>query len=207
MSDFCVDHSSCSRVHAALVYHKHLNRAFLVDLGSSESLIFESLWFMQFLFVPFYVLHVVGVSNSHNKKWKKIYIDTWILYHSLQTWIFLYSLSIWVFLFCLVLELIEFSYHECVAEFIVTITSFGFQLTARSSVASVSSLKSRPNFQWTASSTSAPPRGPTSSGSGLKLVSIRQQKNTEFSFTCLIHKAQLPWSWSDIIPSKRNIVI
>ena len=36
MCDFCIDHSSCSRVHAALVYHKHLNRAFLVDLGSSK---------------------------------------------------------------------------------------------------------------------------------------------------------------------------
>lgn len=36
MNDFCIDHASCSRVHAALVYHKHLNRAFLVDLGSSK---------------------------------------------------------------------------------------------------------------------------------------------------------------------------
>ncbi len=40
MSDVCVDHSSCSRVHAALVYHKVLSRAFLVDLGSSKSSIF-----------------------------------------------------------------------------------------------------------------------------------------------------------------------
>ena len=36
LSDFCVDHQSCSRVHAALVYHKHLKRAFLVDLGSTH---------------------------------------------------------------------------------------------------------------------------------------------------------------------------
>ncbi|XP_026805552.1 nuclear inhibitor of protein phosphatase 1 [Rhopalosiphum maidis] len=36
MSDFCIDHQSCSRVHAAFVYHKHLNRAFLVDLGSTH---------------------------------------------------------------------------------------------------------------------------------------------------------------------------
>lgn len=36
MSDFCIDHQSCSRVHSAFVYHKHLNRAFLVDLGSSK---------------------------------------------------------------------------------------------------------------------------------------------------------------------------
>ena len=36
LNDFCIDHGSCSRVHAALVYHKHLNRSFLVDLGSSK---------------------------------------------------------------------------------------------------------------------------------------------------------------------------
>ncbi|XP_058808852.1 nuclear inhibitor of protein phosphatase 1 [Phymastichus coffea] len=36
LNDFCIDHASCSRVHAALVYHKHLNRAFLVDLGSTH---------------------------------------------------------------------------------------------------------------------------------------------------------------------------
>lgn len=36
MNDFCIDHASCSRVHSALVWHKHLNRAFLVDLGSTH---------------------------------------------------------------------------------------------------------------------------------------------------------------------------
>lgn len=36
MNDFCIDHASCSRVHAAFVYHKHLHRAFLVDLGSTH---------------------------------------------------------------------------------------------------------------------------------------------------------------------------
>ncbi|RWS17880.1 hypothetical protein B4U79_07455 [Dinothrombium tinctorium] len=36
LNDFCIDHASCSRVHAALVYHKHLKRAFLVDLGSTH---------------------------------------------------------------------------------------------------------------------------------------------------------------------------
>lgn len=36
MNDFCIDHASCSRVHAALVYHKHLNISYLVDLGSSK---------------------------------------------------------------------------------------------------------------------------------------------------------------------------
>jgi len=36
MTDFVVDHGSCSRVHAALVWHKHLQRSFLVDLGSTH---------------------------------------------------------------------------------------------------------------------------------------------------------------------------
>ena len=34
--DFPLDHQSCSRLHAALVYHKHLDRFFIMDLGSSE---------------------------------------------------------------------------------------------------------------------------------------------------------------------------
>lgn len=34
--DFVLDHTSCSRVHAALLYHKHLKRSFLVDLGSTH---------------------------------------------------------------------------------------------------------------------------------------------------------------------------
>ncbi len=34
--DFTIDHQSCSRVHAALVYHRHLKRVFLIDLGSSK---------------------------------------------------------------------------------------------------------------------------------------------------------------------------
>lgn len=36
LNDFCIDHQSCSRVHAAFVYHKHLHICYLVDLGSSE---------------------------------------------------------------------------------------------------------------------------------------------------------------------------
>ena len=43
LNDFLIDHASCSRVHSALVYHKHLNRAFLVDLGSSEFFSFSFL--------------------------------------------------------------------------------------------------------------------------------------------------------------------
>ncbi|XP_072391835.1 nuclear inhibitor of protein phosphatase 1 isoform X1 [Diabrotica undecimpunctata] len=36
MNDFCIDHASCSRVHSSFVWHKHLERAFLVDLGSTH---------------------------------------------------------------------------------------------------------------------------------------------------------------------------
>jgi nuclear inhibitor of protein phosphatase 1 len=36
LCDFVVDHQSCSRVHAALWWHKHLERAFLIDLGSTH---------------------------------------------------------------------------------------------------------------------------------------------------------------------------
>ncbi|KAA0188643.1 hypothetical protein HAZT_HAZT004509 [Hyalella azteca] len=36
LNDFCIDHASCSRVHAVLVYHKVLQKAFLVDLGSTH---------------------------------------------------------------------------------------------------------------------------------------------------------------------------
>ncbi|XP_063237571.1 nuclear inhibitor of protein phosphatase 1 isoform X2 [Bacillus rossius redtenbacheri] len=43
MNDFCIDHASCSRVHAALVYHKQLLRAFLVDLGSTHGTYIGSL--------------------------------------------------------------------------------------------------------------------------------------------------------------------
>ncbi|XP_072016062.1 nuclear inhibitor of protein phosphatase 1-like [Amphiura filiformis] len=34
--DFILDHASCSRVHAVLMWHKHLNRSFVVDLGSTH---------------------------------------------------------------------------------------------------------------------------------------------------------------------------
>lgn len=36
LNDFGVEHASCSRVHAALVFHKHLERVFLVDLNSTH---------------------------------------------------------------------------------------------------------------------------------------------------------------------------
>ncbi|XP_029920329.1 nuclear inhibitor of protein phosphatase 1 [Myripristis murdjan] len=34
--DFTIDHQSCSRVHSALVYHRHLKRVFLIDLNSTH---------------------------------------------------------------------------------------------------------------------------------------------------------------------------
>ncbi|XP_026144051.1 nuclear inhibitor of protein phosphatase 1 isoform X1 [Carassius auratus] len=36
LCDFTIDHQSCSRVHAALVYHRHLKRVFLMDLSSTH---------------------------------------------------------------------------------------------------------------------------------------------------------------------------
>lgn len=36
LTDFHVPHDSCSRVHSALVWHKHLSRPFLMDLGSTH---------------------------------------------------------------------------------------------------------------------------------------------------------------------------
>ena len=34
--DFTIDHASCSRVHAVLLFHKNLNKSFLVDLNSAH---------------------------------------------------------------------------------------------------------------------------------------------------------------------------
>jgi len=34
--DFVLDHTSCSRVHAVMLYHKNLQRMFLIDLGSTH---------------------------------------------------------------------------------------------------------------------------------------------------------------------------
>ncbi|CAF2334410.1 unnamed protein product [Rotaria sp. Silwood2] len=36
LCDFTIDHASCSRVHAALLWHRDLNRPFLIDLGSTH---------------------------------------------------------------------------------------------------------------------------------------------------------------------------
>lgn len=41
--DFVTDHASCSRCHAVLIWHKHLNRSFLVDLGSAHGTFIGSL--------------------------------------------------------------------------------------------------------------------------------------------------------------------
>jgi len=43
LNDFCLDHASCSRVHSAFVYHKYLNIAYLVDLGSTHGTFIGSL--------------------------------------------------------------------------------------------------------------------------------------------------------------------
>lgn len=45
INDFCNDHASCSRIHAAIVYHKNLKRSYLVDLGSSKCLYSKNTYF------------------------------------------------------------------------------------------------------------------------------------------------------------------
>lgn len=45
--DFTIDHQSCSRVHAALVYHKHLKRLFLIDLNSSKPPLANSIYYYE----------------------------------------------------------------------------------------------------------------------------------------------------------------
>lgn len=64
LNDFCIDHGSCSRVHAALVYHKNLNISYLVDLGSSK---WTSSFFMPSLnailmFITFHFQHTAPSS-------------------------------------------------------------------------------------------------------------------------------------------------
>jgi nuclear inhibitor of protein phosphatase 1 len=48
MCDFVVEHDSCSRAHAALVYHKDMDRFFLVDLKSSTFFVFCLLYKFNF---------------------------------------------------------------------------------------------------------------------------------------------------------------
>lgn len=74
MNDFCIDHASCSRVHAAFVYHKDLNRAFLVDLGSSKYQLFCSVslahsinWTTNFL--KCYSLDKIGIGQPVKLLW------------------------------------------------------------------------------------------------------------------------------------------
>lgn len=58
MNDFCIDHASCSRVHAAFVYHKHLNIAYLVDLGSSKIIFLEALLSNSLSLSPYSTRHI-----------------------------------------------------------------------------------------------------------------------------------------------------
>lgn len=64
--DFVLEHQSVSRVHAALVYHKHLDRPFLVDLGSSKYTIFRF----------FTIILVVEIQGSN-----VLYVYIYIFYY------------------------------------------------------------------------------------------------------------------------------
>ena len=72
MTDFCIDHNSCSRVHSALVYHQHLSRAFLVDLGSSKfiHLLVCTMFFKGFQFFHRFSAHGTFIGNIRLEKQK-----------------------------------------------------------------------------------------------------------------------------------------
>lgn len=48
--EFVIDHASCSRVHAVLLWHKHLNRSFLIDLNSSTFTFAQNSFLMIYFF-------------------------------------------------------------------------------------------------------------------------------------------------------------
>ena len=81
LCDFSIDHQSCSRVHAALVWHKHLNRPFLIDLGSSKwniyPIIMNETWFNEWI-VFFFAAHgtYIGSIRFDAKKPQQVPIDS-----------------------------------------------------------------------------------------------------------------------------------
>ena len=50
--DFLTEHASCSRVHAVLMYHKHLKRMFVMDLGSMHGSFIRNLRLERFKPTP-----------------------------------------------------------------------------------------------------------------------------------------------------------
>lgn len=78
LCDFCIDHASCSRVHAALVWHKHLNRPFVIDLGSSEWNLFCGLTLQEWCLWVFFPAHgtFIGTIRLDPKKPQQVPIDS-----------------------------------------------------------------------------------------------------------------------------------
>jgi len=77
--DFVIDHASCSRVHAVLLWHKHLNRSFLIDLGSSNFVLFllNLFIFPEFL-MNFFKAHgtFIGSIRLELKKPQQVFVDS-----------------------------------------------------------------------------------------------------------------------------------
>ncbi len=49
--EFVIEHASCSRCHAVLLWHKHLNRSFLIDLNSGDLKLDLSFLIYSFIFI------------------------------------------------------------------------------------------------------------------------------------------------------------
>ena len=78
--DFLTDHASCSRVHAVLLWHKHLNRSFIIDLGSGTNL--PNLMIRKIVSNYFYYYHnkahgtfIGSIRLEHNKP-QQVFIDS-----------------------------------------------------------------------------------------------------------------------------------
>jgi hypothetical protein len=82
--DLCevqIDHASCSRVHSVLVWHKHLNRPFLIDLNSSKFQLFCSCCEFYFNFYYIYLKCIahgtfIGSLRLEPNKPQQVFIDS-----------------------------------------------------------------------------------------------------------------------------------
>jgi nuclear inhibitor of protein phosphatase 1 len=74
--DFVIDHASCSRCHAVLVWHKDLNRSFLVDLNSSKKSFFQALIVSQLTY--FFEAHgtFIGHLRLEPNKPQQVFVDS-----------------------------------------------------------------------------------------------------------------------------------
>jgi hypothetical protein len=78
--DFVIDHASWSRVHAVLLWHKSLNRSFIVDLNSGIQMkIF--IFILNYIFIILLVKHLahgtfIGTIRLEPNKPQQVFIDS-----------------------------------------------------------------------------------------------------------------------------------